>query len=189
MFFINTINFLLVANPSIVTEAVFTSHTGRFVMMQTDQEYLSAAIELAKENVRRGGRPFAAIIVKNGEILAQEVNQMLEQNDPTAHAELLALRAAGKKLSATDLAGVTVYASGQPCPMCLAACRMSGVGKVIFAYSNQQAEAYGLSTAHIAKELAQPLEQQAWLTIKHLSPEDDDLYQQWKATTQSIGNK
>ena len=121
--------------------------------MSDDNRFLDEAVALAFENVRNGGRPFGAVVVKDGEIVARAVNRIQADSDPTAHAELLALRAAGKALNSPRLDGCVVYASGQPCPMCVAAMRMSGVGAAMFAYSNEQAEPFGLSTAAIAAEL------------------------------------
>ncbi len=119
----------------------------------TDSEFLAQAIALARRNVEKGGRPFGAVVVRNGEIVGEGVNQMLELHDPTAHAELLALRHAGNHLRQTRLEDCVVYASGQPCPMCLAAMRMAGVTRAVYAYSNADAEPYGLSTASIAQAL------------------------------------
>ncbi|WP_233750501.1 nucleoside deaminase, partial [Bordetella bronchiseptica] len=99
---------------------------------------------------RAGGRPFGALVARDGVVLARGVNRMLADHDPTAHAELLALREAGRALRSARLDGCVVYASGQPCPMCLAAMRMSGVARAVYAYSNEQAEPYGLSTAALA---------------------------------------
>ena len=126
----------------------------------TDSEFLAQAIALARRNAEKGGRPPGAVVVRNGEIVGEGVNQMLELHDPTAHAELLALRHAGNNLRQTRLEDCVVYASGQPCPMCLAAMRMAGVTRAVYAYSNADAEPYGLSTASIALALrADPHEQ------------------------------
>lgn len=150
--------------------------------MNDTNQYLAEAVALARDNVRQGGRPFGAVIVKDGKVIARGVNRIQADSDPTAHAEMLALRAAGKALRSPRLDGCSVYASGQPCPMCLAAIRMSGISDVTFAYSNQQADPFGLSTAAIAAELAKPLDQQPGLSIKH-RPVDDDLYKLWQHHT------
>ncbi|GAA4117541.1 nucleoside deaminase [Aminobacter aganoensis] len=152
-------------------------------MSETDG-FLAEAIALAFDNVEQGGRPFGAVVVKDGAILARAVNRMQADNDPTAHAELLALRAAGKALGSPRLDGLAVYASGQPCPMCLAAMRMSGIKDIAFAYSNEEAEPFGLSTAAHAAELSKPLGQQSGVSIRHCPPKTGDgrhLYQAWQA--------
>lgn len=148
----------------------------------SDNQFIQQAIALAMDNVNEGGRPFGAVIVNNGKVIASAVNQILTTNDPTAHAELLALREAGKVLGRTKLDDCIVYASGQPCPMCLAAIRMAGISKIFYAYSNQDAEPYGLSTASIANALRQPPEQQEDLQFVQIKNEDEIkpvLYQHW----------
>ncbi len=137
-----------------------------------DQEFLDEAVALARDNAQSGGRPFGAVLVKDGQILVRAVNRMACDNDPTAHAELMALREAGRVLGSPRLDGCAVYASGQPCPMCLAAMRMAGIGHIAYAYSNQDGAAFGMSTAEIATELSQPLAQQNWATIRH-APQAD----------------
>ena len=111
------------------------------------QRFLREAIRLARGNMEAGGRPFGAVVVKDGRIVATGVNTILADRDPTAHAEMSALRAASRALGSPDLSGCAVYASGNPCPMCMAAMRMSGVNEVAYAYSNDDGEPYGLSTA------------------------------------------
>ena len=148
----------------------------------SDQAFLDEAIALARDNVQAGGRPFGAVLVKDGKIIARAVNRISADNDPTAHAELLALREAGRVLGNARLDGCAVYASGQPCPMCLAAMRMAGITQIAFAYSNEDGARFGLSTAGIAAELSQPLSAQDWAQIRHLPrPDRDDppLYRQW----------
>ncbi|WP_120512398.1 nucleoside deaminase [Photobacterium salinisoli] len=152
--------------------------------------FLSQAILLAEKNVKEGGRPFGAVVVKDQKVIATGVNRMQAECDPTAHAELLALREAGKALKSPRLDGCKVYASGQPCPMCLAAMRMSGVTEIVFAYSNEQAEPFGLSTAAIAQDLSVPVDQQNWAVISH-QPDpaavkaEHHLYEKWQAAGSS----
>lgn len=85
--------------------------------MEKGEQFLRKAIELAYNNIEKGGRPFGAVVVKNGEIIASGVNQILTTNDPTAHAELLAIRAASQVLGTANLEGCSVYASGHPSPL------------------------------------------------------------------------
>lgn len=149
--------------------------------MDDNQRFLCEAIELAHGNLKSGGRPFGAVVVKDGEIIARGVNEILKTNDPTAHAELTALRAASAKLGSPRLEGCAVYASGHPCPMCMAAMRLAGVGEVYYAYSNDDGAPYGLSTAAIYADLAKPFAEQT-MTIRHLPVRPDsvpDLYAEW----------
>ncbi|MEZ0167829.1 nucleoside deaminase [Microvirga sp. TS319] len=129
--------------------------------MKEDSHFLCEAIELAHANVRNGGRPFGAVVVKDRKVIATGVNEIHSTNDPTAHAELTALRAASRKLGSPDLEGCAVYASGHPCPMCMAAMRLAGVREVAYAYSNDDGAPYGLSTAEIYAELAKPFAEQS----------------------------
>ncbi|WP_413491861.1 nucleoside deaminase [Morganella psychrotolerans] len=148
----------------------------------TDKQFLQQAIALARRNIEKGGRPFGAVIVKDGNIISEGVNQMAELNDPTAHAELLALRHAGQALRQTRLEGCVVYASGQPCPMCLAAIRMAGITRAVYAYSNADAQPYGLSTEIIAVELRADPHEQAGFSFTQQKPDDEaSLYAQWQA--------
>jgi guanine deaminase len=151
--------------------------------MRSAADYLLTAIDLAMRNVRAGGRPFGAVIVKEDEIVATGVNATLATNDPTAHAELQAIRAASAVLKSPRLDGCVVYASGQPCPMCLSAMYLTGVSAVHYAYSNEEGEAYGLSTARIYGELAKPVSEQSLAIVHHRVRQDgDDLYAAWKRT-------
>jgi tRNA(Arg) A34 adenosine deaminase TadA len=146
------------------------------------EEYLIASIRAAMENVRRHtNAPFGAVIARQGNIIATVVNQVDDLCDPTAHAEMQAVRAAAKALNSTDLSGTTVYASGYPCPMCLTAMFLSGVEKVYYAYSNEDGASYGLSAERGYVEIARPLDQRE-MKLQGLRVRDDgeDLYEAWK---------
>ena len=148
--------------------------------MHSDEFYLQRAVALAASNVASGGRPFAALLVKNGEVIVEAVNTIHISQDPTAHAELLAIRAASQQLG-PRLEGCVIYASGQPCPMCLGAMYLCGVSRVVYAATNQQAEPFGLSTAAIYQQMALPLSDQQ-LPVRHLpQPAMTAIYQNWKA--------
>ncbi|OCW30156.1 nucleoside deaminase [Pseudomonas aylmerensis] len=147
--------------------------------MTDDHHHLQRAIRLAQANVAQGGRPFGAVLTRNGEVLVEAVNEIHLTQDPTAHAELLAIRAASRQLGAR-LEGCVVYASGQPCPMCLSAMYLCGIQRVVFAASNEMAEPFGLSTAAIGQQVGLPLSEQR-LPIQHLpDPAMTQLYHQWK---------
>ena len=134
--------------------------------MSNDEQFLQQAVDLALANVGDGGRPFGALVVKDGAVIATGVNEIGATGDPTAHAELSAIRMAAQVLGLPRLDGCVVYASGQPCPMCLSAMYLTGVSAVRFAYSNADGEPYGLSTAPVYAELAKPLEAQV-LDVRH----------------------
>lgn len=149
--------------------------------MSPDEHFLREAIALARDNVARGGRPFGAVVVKDGNVVAVGVNEILASGDPTAHAELLAIRAAARALGSPRLEGCTVYASGHPCPMCLAAMHLCGVRDVAYAYSNEEGAPYGLSTAAVYAEMAKPVHAQR-LPVRHIPVHDEggSLYAYWR---------
>ncbi len=148
--------------------------------MHSDEFYLQRAVVLAASNVAGGGRPFAALLVKDDQVIVEAVNTLHISQDPTAHAELLAIRAASQQLG-PRLEGCVIYASGQPCPMCLSAMHLCGVTRVVYAASNQQGEPFGLSTAAIYQQLALPLSEQK-LAIQHIpQPAMVEIYSDWKA--------
>lgn len=151
--------------------------------MSTDAELLKRAVELALANVLdHGGRPFGAVVVKDGKVIAEGVNEIGATGDPTAHAELSAMRKAAQVLGSPRLDGCVVYASGQPCPMCLSAMHMTGVSAARFCYSNVEGEPFGLSTAAVYAQMAKPLEAQS-LDIRHEPVEvaGEPLYVVWKS--------
>jgi tRNA(Arg) A34 adenosine deaminase TadA len=150
-------------------------------IMTDEQRFLCEAIELARANIGRGGRPFGAVVVKDGSVIATGVNEIHATNDPTAHAEMLAIRAASRKLGSPDLSGCAVYASGHPCPMCMAAMRLAGVTRVAYAHSNEDGAPFGLSTAAIYEELAKPFDQQSMaISYVPVRPEGAaELYAEW----------
>jgi len=136
---------------------------------------------LARANIDKGGRPFGAVLTRDGEVITVAVNEIHATNDPTSHAEMNAIRAASRKLGSPDLSGCAVYASGHPCPMCLAAMRLSGIDEVFYAYSNEDGAPFGLSTAAIYEDLARPFAAQS-MTIRHVPvrPQSQaDLYAAW----------
>jgi len=149
------------------------------------EEYLIASIRAAMENVRRRtNAPFGAVIARHGEVIATAFNEVDDLCDPTAHAEMQAVRAAAKALHSTDLSGCTVYASGYPCPMCLTAMYLSGVEKVYYAYSNEDGAPYGLDAERGYVEIARPPDQRE-MKLMGLRVRDDgeDLYEAWQRIT------
>lgn len=129
-------------------------------------DHLRDAVALAGENARDGGRPYGAVIVRNGEVLSRSVNTTAITQDPTDHAEMVAIRAVSRRLGRSKLDDCIVYASGRPCPMCHAAMRLAGIRQAYFAYSAEEAEGYGLISAGIYAELCQPLSEQP-MRVEH----------------------
>ncbi|MGE8080203.1 nucleoside deaminase [Peribacillus loiseleuriae] len=107
-------------------------------------KFMERAVELAVENVRDGGQPFGAVLVKNNNIVAEGVNELHKTYDISGHAELLAIRRAQEQVQTNDLSGYTMYASGEPCPMCLSAMYFVGIEKVFYCASVENAVEVGL---------------------------------------------
>jgi tRNA(Arg) A34 adenosine deaminase TadA len=125
--------------------------------MATHEQLMREAVDLALINRGRGGRPFGAVLAIDGHVVATGVNDIVHSHDPTTHAEMEAVRAAARKLGRPDLRGSVVYASGHPCPMCLAAMTMAGVQAVYYAFDNDDAAPYGLSSEAAYRALRLPL--------------------------------
>ncbi|MFA5815937.1 MAG: nucleoside deaminase [Bacteroidales bacterium] len=123
-------------------------------MNQTDKIFLARAIQLARENVAIGGGPFGAVIVKNGQTVAESANQVISIPDPTAHAEIQTIRLAAKNLKTFDLTGTTLYTSCEPCPMCLGAVYWSRISRVVYASDRHDAEKAGFRDAELYLEIA-----------------------------------
>lgn len=113
--------------------------------MPTESDLLAEAVRLAVDNAAAGQLPFGALVVRGGAVLATGVNSALRDNDPTAHAEVAAIRAACRSLGTTDLAGATVVSSCEPCPMCVAVAHRAGVARIVFAATKDEAAAAGFA--------------------------------------------
>lgn len=121
-----------------------------------DKQFMLRAINLAVENVANGGGPFGAVIVKDDEIVAEGVNRVTANNDPTAHAEVSAIRKACQQLGTFDLTGCTIYTSCEPCPMCLGAIYWAKISRVFCGCNQNDADKIGFSDAFIYRELERP---------------------------------
>ena len=108
-----------------------------------DADYMRKAIEKAKKGVAEGQSPFGACIVKGERIVAVEHNRVFEKGDPTAHAEVVAIKAAAKKLKTIDLSGCTIYSTCEPCPMCFSACHWARISKIVYGTRIEDAKRIG----------------------------------------------
>ncbi|MCE1170228.1 MAG: nucleoside deaminase [Azovibrio sp.] len=124
-----------------------------------DQVFLRRTLELARDNVERGdGGPFGALVARDGRIIAEGWNRVVVDHDPTAHAEILAIRAACRELGHFHLEGCTLYASSEPCPMCLAAAYWARVDRIIYANDRTVAAAIGFCDDELYDQLNLPPE-------------------------------
>ncbi|MDA8352757.1 MAG: nucleoside deaminase [Firmicutes bacterium] len=121
--------------------------------------FMRRAVQLAVDNVREGGQPFGAVLVKDQEAIAEGVNELHKNYDVSGHAEMLALRRAQARFQSNDLSGTVMYASGEPCPMCLTAMYFAGVQKVYYCASVEEAVEAGLGKSReIYEDLKKPKE-------------------------------
>ena len=114
------------------------------------------AIRLSEENIDNGGGPFGAVIVRNGEIISTGANRVVPNNDPTAHAEVMAIRNACSKLGTFQLTDCTVYSSCEPCPMCLSALYWAGVKRICYGNTKDDAKAIDFDDSFIYDQLELP---------------------------------
>lgn len=136
-----------------------------------NHEYrLRAAVRLAQANRAEGGRPFGAVLVMNDDVIATGVNEIMRTHDISMHAEMGAIREACRTLGRPNLNGGIMYASGQPCPMCLAAMVLAGISEVYYAFGNEDAAPYGFSSGKVYEALR--LQLPVGLPLKKL-PLDD----------------
>lgn len=126
-----------------------------------DKKFMQLAIDLSIENVAQGGGPFGAVIVRNGEVIATGTNRVTENCDPTAHAEVSAIRAACAALGDFKLSGCTVYSSCEPCPMCLSALYWAGVERIFYGNTKQDAASINFDDSFIYDQLALDYTQRA----------------------------
>lgn len=147
----------------------------------SDDSYMREAVALARDNINAGGLPFGAVLVRDGQIVARGVNEVCATHDPTAHAEMQAIRQACRLLATPDLSGAVMYASGHPCPMCFAAMARCGIRTAYFAYSNDDGEAFGMSTASMY-EAMRGAPAAGVLKLSALKPAGEQgLYDAWQA--------
>ncbi len=149
-----------------------------------EKEYfMRRAIALAVDNVKNGGGPFGAVIVKDGEIIAEGVNRVTAQHDPTAHAEVMAIREACGKLRTFDLSGCDIYASCEPCPMCLGAIYWAHLSRLYFAGTKTDAAKAGFDDEFIYKELSLDIHERHLPTETLMHKESLAPFEEWMKTT------
>jgi guanine deaminase len=141
--------------------------------------FIKQAIELAVENVRGDGGPFAALVVKDGIVISTGVNQVTRCSDPTAHAEIVAIREACRVLGDFRLAGCDVYASCEPCPMCLGALYWARPARVFFAATHDDAAAAGFDDSFIYRQIEMPHSQRAIPMIQVVDEHATRPFEEW----------
>jgi tRNA(Arg) A34 adenosine deaminase TadA len=149
--------------------------------------FMRRAIALSLQNLQTGtGGPFGAVIVKDGKIVGEGSNQVTSSLDPTAHAEVTAIRNACKGLNTFDLSGCEIYTSCEPCPMCLSAIYWARLGKIYFANTKDDAAAIQFDDDFIYQQIALPAEQRSIPRIPLLRDEALAVFKAWELKTDKI---
>jgi len=148
--------------------------------------FLTEAIEQATRNVRRGGGPFAALVVKDGAVIAAGANRVVAANDPTAHAEIVAIREACRVLGGFQLTGCDVYCSCEPCPMCLGALFWARPARIFFAATAADAAAAGFDDSAICHQIALPHAGRAIPMIRVADQSAQRPFDEWAARPDKV---
>ncbi len=151
-----------------------------------DELFMREAIRLSIENVKQGGGPFGCIIVKNGKIIARGTNSVTRSNDPTAHAEIVAIREACNVLNTFQLEGCEVYTSCEPCPMCLGAIYWARPQKIFFANSREDAAKIDFDDLFLYNELTKEVHQRKIPTVQILRNEGLAAFRAWEQKQDKI---
>lgn len=152
----------------------------------TKEELMREAIALSIQNVAQGGGPFGAVIARNGEIVARGVNRVTSNCDPTAHAEVSAIRAAAQSLGTFDLSGCEIYTSCEPCPMCLGAIYWAHLDRMYYGNNKHDAANIGFDDAFIYEELDLRPEERKLKSEALLSAEAIEAFRKWEEKTDKV---
>lgn len=156
-------------------------------MESPQNQFMREAIRLSVENVKSGnGGPFAAVIVKDNKIIARGTNKVTSSNDPTAHAEVVAIREACKELNTFQLEDCEIYTSCEPCPMCLGAIYWARPKKIYFANTRKDAADIGFDDSFIYDEIGLSFNQRSIETEHIMRDEALEAFNEWKSKTDKV---
>ena len=155
-------------------------------MTKQDKLFMQQAIDLSIQNVANGGGPFGAVIVRDDKIVATGVNRVTANNDPTAHAEVSAIRAACQKEGSFKLEGCTIYTSCEPCPMCLSAIYWAGLSRICYANTKQDAEDINFGDKFIYEEIERPVSKRTIPTEAFMREEALQAFRAWEEKTDKV---
>lgn len=147
--------------------------------MENDKLFLLRAIKIASDGIENGGGPFGAVITKDGKVIAEAHNMVVVNNDPTAHAEILAIRHASELLKSHELNECTLYTSCEPCPMCLGAIYWAGILRVVYACDRTDAERAGFSDKLIYEEIMLDPSKRKISFIRSTDCGGKDVFRKW----------
>lgn len=151
-----------------------------------DERWLAEAITLATENVAAGGGPFGALVVRDGDVLGRGQNRVTRDNDPTAHAEVQAIRAACRAIGDFTLTGATIYSSCEPCPLCLTASLWSRVDRVVYAANRDDAALAGFDDKQFYDLLDQDRDTWPMPVVAHRVDGCDAPMRAWRALAHRV---
>jgi tRNA(Arg) A34 adenosine deaminase TadA len=151
-----------------------------------NEEFMREAIRLSVENVHAGGGPFGCVIVKNGSVIARGTNKVTSSNDPTAHAEVVAIREACTALGTFQLTGCEIYTSCEPCPMCLGAIYWARPDRIYFANSREDAANIDFDDLFLYEELGKQIDQRTIPTTQILRDEALAAFTAWQLKKDKI---
>ncbi|MCZ4222045.1 nucleoside deaminase [Pedobacter rhodius] len=151
------------------------------------EAFMRLAVELSVQNVSECvGGPFGAVVVKDGKIVAKSANKVTSTNDPTAHAEVSAIRLACTALNTFDLSGCVIYTSCEPCPMCLGAIYWSRIETIYYANTKADAAHIGFDDKFIYEELDKPMEQRTLPVVQMLRDEAMEAFKLWETSPMRV---
>jgi len=154
--------------------------------MEYNIKFMRKAIALSVENINNGGGPFGAVVVKDGKIVATGVNRVTANTDPTAHAEVNAIRKAAKKLGTFDLEGCDIYTSCEPCPMCLGAVYWAHLDKMYYGNTKTDAKNIGFDDSFIYDEIDLKPENRQIKTVQKLPEEAIKAFEAWTLSVDKV---
>lgn len=151
-----------------------------------DRRFMQMAIDLSIENIDSGGGPFGAVIVRDGRVVAKGANRVVPNNDPTAHAEVMAIRNACRELATFDLAGCTVYSACEPCPMCLSALYWAGIERICYANTKRDAAAIDFDDSFIYDQLRLDYDRRSIHCEHFMRHEAMEAFRKWEEKVDKI---
>ncbi|MBQ5778716.1 MAG: nucleoside deaminase [Paludibacteraceae bacterium] len=151
-----------------------------------NETFMRRAIRISIDNINQNGGPFGAVIVKDGQVVAESGNRVTENLDPTAHAEIMAIRQACEKLKTFDLSGCEIYSSCEPCPMCLSAIYWARLDALYFANTKEDAKQIDFDDSFIYEQIPLSIEKRSIPTSQHLHEEALEAFRIWEAKTDKV---
>jgi tRNA(Arg) A34 adenosine deaminase TadA len=151
-----------------------------------DRRFMQMAIDLSIANIDEGGGPFGAVIVRDGKLISKGANRVVPNNDPTAHAEVEAIRKACRELQTFDLSGCTVYTSCEPCPMCLSALYWAGIERICYANTKRDAAAIDFDDSFIYDQLRLDYDRRSIRCEHFMRDEALGAFRKWEDTLDKV---